>query len=113
MHSEQITYHTFRPTPKAKYPLDAAPTDRYLPVVESCSILRSFSKRNPSNSWGLESILSSVWVELAGMETIAPAGTVTPSENVRGNWEEAESGSVSRIWGAEEGVQRTGDETRP
>ena len=29
------------------------------------------------------------------------------------NWEEAESRSVSRIWGVEEGIQRTGDEAKP
>ena len=32
-------------------------------------------------------------------------------ETVHGDWKRAESGSVSRIWGAEEGIQRTDGET--
>jgi hypothetical protein len=32
-------------------------------------------------------------------------------ETVHGDWKEAEGGSVSRIWGAEEGIQRTGGYT--
>jgi hypothetical protein len=54
------------------------------------------------------------------METIVPAGTVTPLENVNGRYARrtegtGENGLVSRtsIWGAEKRVQRTGDETKP
>ena len=52
------------------------------------------------------------------MQTIVPAGMVTPLENVNGRnvrrsmeTEEAESESASRTWGAEEEIQRTGCET--
>ena len=32
-------------------------------------------------------------------------------KTTRGNWETTESGSVFHIWGAEEGIRRTGHET--
>jgi hypothetical protein len=88
--------------------------------VVSCSILRSFSKRNPSSSFGFELILSSMSGTGRDGDSRARGNRHTvgkceraQSKTARENWEEAESVSVSRIRGAEEGVQRTGDETKP